>query len=218
MARTTPKRDQALGEEIANSISHGVGFLGAVAVTPILIIRAIPTGTAGVVGASIFCVTTMVLYLSSTLYHAFPKNKAKRVFQIFDHNGIFLLIAGTYTPFTLTILSSGWGWSIFGVVWGLAVFGIVMKSVKGANAGKLSTAIYLGMGWIAVVAIKPLWDNLAGWGFFWLVLGGLLYSLGILFFAFDHRIKYSHFVWHLFVLGGTTCHVVAVFQYVYRAI
>ena len=215
MSQTISKRDQSLGEEIANSISHGVGFLGAVAVTPILIIKAIPTGAAAIVGASIFGTTMMLLYLSSSLYHAFPKNRAKRVFQIFDHSGIFLLIAGTYTPFSLSVLPGAWGWTIFGIVWGLAVLGIVIKSVKGAEAGKLSTALYLGMGWIAVIPFKPLWDNLAGWGFFWLVLGGLFYSAGVIFFAYDHRVKYSHFVWHLFVLGGTACHVVAVFKYVF---
>jgi hemolysin III len=215
MPQSTPKRDQSLGEEIANSISHGVGFLSAVAVTPILIIKAIPTGATAIVGASIFGTTMMLLYLSSSLYHAFPKNRAKQVFQIFDHSGIFLLIAGTYTPFALSVLPGAWGWTIFGIVWGLAAFGIAVKSVKGAKAGKLSTALYLGMGWIAVIAFKPLWDNLAGWGFFWLVMGGVFYSAGVIFFAYDHRIKYSHFVWHLFVLGGTACHVVAVLGYVF---
>jgi hemolysin III len=213
MNTSTIKRDQSLGEEIANSISHGVGFLGAVAVTPIMIIKA--TGMSAIVGASIFGTTMMFLYLSSTLYHAFPKNRAKQVFQIFDHSGIFLLIAGTYTPFSLTVLPGVWGWAIFGVVWGLAALGIVIKSVKGATAGKLSTALYLGMGWIAVIAFKPLWDNLAGWGFFWLVLGGVMYSAGVLFFAYDHRIKYSHFVWHIFVMLGTASHVIAVLGYVY---
>jgi len=209
------KRDQSLGEEIANSISHGIGFLGALAITPILIIAALPSGASGIVAASVFGFTMMVLYLSSTLYHAFPKNKAKRVFQIFDHGAIFLLIAGTYTPFTLNVLPGVWGWTIFGIVWALAVLGVVMKSVGGAKAGKLSTALYLCMGWIAVIAVKPLWDSLPGWGFFWLVAGGVMYSTGVLFFAYDHRIRYSHFVWHLFVLAGTICHVVAVVGYVY---
>jgi hemolysin III len=184
-----------------------------VAITPLLISKA--TGPAAVVGASVFGSTMMFLYLSSTLYHAFPKNRAKHVFQVFDHSGIFLLIAGTYTPFALTVLPNPWGWTIFGLVWGLAAIGITIKSVRGAQAGKLSTFLYLAMGWLAVVAFKPLWMNLAGWGFFWLVLGGLFYSGGVFFFAYDHRIKYSHFVWHLFVLLGTASHVIAVFRYVY---
>jgi hemolysin III len=209
------RRHQSLGEEIANSISHGVGFLGAAAITPILIIAAIPKGATGIVGASIFGTTMMLLYLSSCLYHAFPQNKAKRVFQIFDHGAIFLLIAGTYTPFTLTVLPGAWGWTLFGIVWALAIFGVVLKSVGGANSGKLSTALYLGMGWLAIIAAKPLWDSLQAWGLFWLIAGGAMYSAGVIFFAYDHRIRYSHFVWHLFVLAGTVCHVVAILGYVY---
>ncbi len=208
------KRDQTLGEEIANSISHGVGFLGAVAVTPILIIGAIPSGAAAIVGASIFGTTMMLLYLSSTLYHAFPQSRTKRVFKIFDHGAIFLLIAGTYTPFTLGILQGTWGWTLFGIVWALAIFGVVLKSTAGAGSGKLSTALYLAMGWLAILAVKPLWLNMPGWGLFWLLAGGLMYSAGVIFFVAE-RLKYSHFVWHLFVLAGTACHVVAVYCYAY---
>ena len=145
----TLKREQTLGEEIANSVSHGVGFLGAVAVTPILIIAAQPAGTAAIVGASIFGATMMVLYLASTLYHAFPQSRTKRVFKILDHGAIFLLIAGTYTPFTLGILKGTWGWLLFGIVWGLAILGVVLKSVGGAGTSKLSTGLYLAMGWLA---------------------------------------------------------------------
>jgi hemolysin III len=212
---TQVKYQQSLGEEIANSISHGVGFLGAAAITPILILAAIPTGASGIVGASIFGVTMMLLYLSSTLYHAFPHNKTKRVFQIFDHGAIFLLIAGTYTPFTLTVLPGAWGWTLFGVVWTLAILGVILKSVGGTGKSKLSIALYLGMGWLAVLAAQPLWNSLSAWGIFWLVAGGVMYSAGVLFFAYDHRIRYGHFVWHLFVLAGTACHVVAILGYVY---
>lgn len=208
------KRDQTLGEEIANSISHGVGFLGAVAVTPILIIGAIPSGAAAIVGASIFGTTMMLLYLSSTLYHAFPQSRTKRVFKIFDHGAIFLLIAGTYTPFTLGILQGTWGWTLFGIVWALAILGVVLKSTAGAGSGKLSTALYLAMGWLAILAVKPLWLNMPGWGLFWLLAGGLMYSAGVIFFVAE-RLKYSHFIWHLFVLAGTACHVVAVYGYAY---
>src|SRR5260221_137144 len=158
------KRDQTLGEEIANSISHGVGFLGAVAVTPILIVKSITYGAAAIVGASVFGGTMIVLYLASTLYHAFPHSRTKRVFNILDHAAIFLLIAGTYTPFTLGVLRGAWGWSLFGIVWGLAILGVVIKSVAGASSGKLSTPLYLAMGWIAVVAAKTFWYSVAACG------------------------------------------------------
>ncbi len=210
----TLKREQTLGEEIANSVSHGVGFLGAVAVTPLLIIAAQRAGTAAIVGASIFGATMMVLYLASTLYHAFPQSRTKRVFKILDHGAIFLLIAGTYTPFTLGILKGTWGWLLFGIVWGLAILGVVLKSVGGAGTSKLSTGLYLAMGWLAVLAVKPLWQNMPAWGLFWLLAGGLMYSAGVIFFVAE-RIRYSHFVWHLFVMAGTACHVVAVLLYAY---
>ena len=205
-------RDQSRGEEIANSISHGVGFLGAVAVTPVLIIAAIPSGPSAIVGASIFGATMMVLYLVSCLYHAFPENRAKRLFQIFDHGAIFLLIAGTYTPFTLSVLEGAWGWSLFGVVWSFAIAGVVLKSVGGPRSGKLSTGLYLAMGWMAVVAAKPLYTNLSAEGLFWLLAGGAMYSGGVFFFMIDNRVRYSHFIWHIFVLMGTACHVMAVFK------
>ena len=207
-----PKRQQTLGEEIANAVSHGVGFLGAVAVTPVLIVAAIPSGVAVVVGVSIFGATMILLYLASTLYHAFPHSRTKRLFQIFDHGAIFLLIAGTYTPFTLGLLGGGWGWSLFGIVWGLAIFGVTIKSIGGASSSKLSTGLYRAMGWLAIVAVKPLWLNMPAWGLFWLLAGGLMYSAGVLFFVAE-RIRYSHFIWHLFVLAGTACHVVAVLAF-----
>jgi hemolysin III len=206
-------RQQTLGEEIANSISHGVGFLAAAAITPILVIKAIPMGAAAITGAAIFGATMLVLYLASTLYHAFPNSRTKRLFRIFDHSAIFLLIAGTYTPFTLSVLPGVWGWTLFGIVWGLAIVGVVIKSIHRIGTSKLSMALYLGMGWLAILAINPLYNALPAWGLFWLLAGGLMYSMGIVFFAYDHKIRYSHFVWHLFVLAGTACHVVAVLGY-----
>jgi hemolysin III len=204
------KRDQSLGEEIANSVSHGVGALAAMAVTPIMIVKA--KGAAEVVGVSIFGATMILLYLSSTLYHAFPHSKTKRVFNIFDHGAIFLLIAGTYTPFTLGVLRGIWGWSLLIVVWILAILGVVLKSVAGAKSTKLSTGLYLAMGWLAVFAIKPFWLNMPAAGLIWLVAGGVMYSAGVAFFVAE-RIRYSHFIWHLFVMAGTACHVVAVIGY-----
>jgi hemolysin III len=206
-------RHQTLGEEIANSISHGVGVLAAIAVTPFLIVKAIPLGAAAITGVSIFGATMIVLYLASTLYHAFPHSKTKRVFRIFDHSAIFLLIAGTYTPFTLTVLPGVWGWTLLGIVWSLAVVGVVLKSVRNVGTSKLSIALYLGMGWLAVLAAKPIYESLPSWGLFWLLAGGVMYSVGVLFFAYDHRVRYNHFIWHLFVLAGTSCHVVAVLGY-----
>jgi hemolysin III len=214
MEESIKHRNQSLGEEIANSISHGVGALAAMVITPILIIKAIPIGVAGIVGVSIFSATMIILYLSSCLYHAFPHNKTKRVFRIFDHSAIFLLIAGTYTPFTLTVLHGVWGWSLLAIVWALAVAGVVLKSVASVKSSGLSTALYLGMGWIAVFAAKPLYETLPLWGLVWLIAGGVMYSAGILFFAYDHRVRYHHFIWHLFVMAGTACHVVAVLGFV----
>jgi hemolysin III len=177
------KRDQSLGEEIANSISHGVGALGAMAITPIMIIKAIPEGAAAIVGVSIFGTTMILLYLSSTLYHAFPRSKTKRMFNIFDHGAIYLLIAGTYTPFTLGVLRGAWGWSLLIVVWALAILGVVLKSVAGARSGKFSTGLYLAMGWLAVLAIKPFWLSMPASGLIWLVTGGVMYSAGVFFFV-----------------------------------
>lgn len=206
-------RKQSLGEEIANSISHGIGVLAAISITPLLIIKAVPLGAASVVGVSIFSATMILLYMASTLYHAFPHSKTKRVFRIFDHSAIFLLIAGTYTPFTLGVLPGAWGWTLFGVIWALAVLGVVSKSIHNVGTGRLSIALYLAMGWMGVMAIKPLMANLPTNGLLWLLAGGVMYSIGVIFFANDHRIRYSHFVWHLFVLAGTACHVVSIMGY-----
>ena len=205
------ERHQTLGEEIANSVSHGVGVLASAAAAPILIIAAVHRGgAAGIVGASIFAATMILLYLSSTLYHALPVSRAKRVFQVLDHGAIFLLIAGTYTPFTLGVLRGTWGWTLFGIVWSLALIGIIFKAIFGTRYPKISTILYLAMGWLVIIAIKPLWLNVSAWGLFWLLAGGIAYSLGVVFFALDHRVRYAHFIWHLFVIAGTTCHFFAV--------
>jgi hemolysin III len=203
-------RKQTSGEEIANTISHAVGLLAAVAITPVLISNAFPIGTAGITGATIFGVTMILLYLASTLYHAFPHGKTKKAFQIFDHCAIFLLIAGTYTPFTLRVLPGLWGWSFLGMIWILAVLGVLIKCTQATGTSKLSIAMYLGMGWLAVFVAKPFYDSMPGWSLMWLLLGGGFYTAGVLFFAYDHRYRYNHFIWHLFVLAGTASHVMAV--------
>lgn len=208
------ERHQTLGEEIANSVSHGVAMLAAIAAAPILIVTAVQRGgAAGIVGASIFAATMILLYLSSTLYHALPRCRAKQVFRILDHGAIFLLIAGTYTPFTLGVLNGVWGWTLFGLIWGMAVAGIVLKIVFGARHPRISTTLYLAMGWLAIIAVKPLWQHVPPWGLFWLLAGGVAYTLGVVFFALDKRIRYCHLIWHLFVIAGTTCHFFAVLWY-----
>jgi hemolysin III len=210
---STTGRAPSLGEEIANSVSHGVGFLLALVATPFLVVAAARRGdSAAIVGASVFAATTAVLYLASTLYHALPKNKAKQIFRVIDHSAIFLLIAGTYTPFTLGVLRGTWGWTLFGLVWSLAILGIVLKSVGGIGYPRLSTALYVGMGWLALIAIRPLWVHVPVAGWLWLIAGGLAYTSGIAFYAAE-RVRYGHFVWHVFVLMGTVCHFFAVLWY-----
>jgi hemolysin III len=203
-------RKQTSGEEIANSISHGLGFLMAVAITPVLIVYSVSGGAAGITGVCIFGATMIILYLASTLYHALPDGKSKRVFQILDHSAIFLLIAGTYTPFTLIVLPGAWGWSLFGMIWFLACVGVVIKTINSGGTSKLSIWLYLAMGWLAIVAAQPLYKNMSDSGLIWLLGGGLMYTAGVVFFATDHRVRYNHFIWHLFVIAGTVCHVVAV--------
>ncbi|MHC4955433.1 MAG: PAQR family membrane homeostasis protein TrhA [Planctomycetota bacterium] len=208
------ERAQSPGEEVANSVSHGLGLLAAIAALPVLVVAAARDGSATtIIGASIFGATMVLLYLTSTLYHALPAGRPKQVLQVLDHGAIYLLIAGTYTPFTLGALSGPWGWTLFGLVWGFAAIGLVVKSIGGAGYGWFSNAVYLGMGWLALIVIKPLWESVPGWGIFWLVAGGLSYTLGIVFFVLDERVRYTHFVWHLFVLAGTACHFVAVLNY-----
>jgi len=209
----TPARHQTLGEEIANSISHGVGLLAALVATPILVLAAAADGgTASVVGASVFAGSMLLLYAASTLYHALPRNRAKRVFRTLDHGAIFILIAGTYTPFTLGVLRGAWGWSLFGIVWGFALTGVVLKAAGALRYPVLSTSLYLVMGWLAIVAVRPLWLHIPPAGLLLLLGGGLAYTVGVAFYA-AHRVRYSHFVWHMCVLAGTSCHFLAVLWY-----
>jgi hemolysin III len=208
------RRSLSLGEEIANAVSHGVGAAAAIVGTPFLVLAAARRGGAvAMAGAGVFAGTVLLLYLASTLYHALPRNRAKRVFRVLDHSAIFLLIAGTYTPFTLGILRGPWGWTLFALVWTIAVLGITLKAVGGVRYPGLSTVLYIAMGWLALIAIRPLWVRmpLAGWA--WILAGGLTYTAGIAFYALDKRVRYGHFVWHLFVLAGTACHFFAVLWY-----
>ncbi|HZN55960.1 MAG TPA: hemolysin III family protein [Candidatus Polarisedimenticolaceae bacterium] len=205
-----PERCPTLGEEIANSVSHGVGLLAAAIVVPALIVAAVRQGDGGfIVGASIFAGSILLMYLSSTLYHALPDGRAKRVFRVLDHGAIYLLIAGTYSPFTLGLMKGPWGWTLFGLVWAMAVTGIVLKALGRAWHPILSTGLYLAMGWLGIVALKPLWTYIPLDALGWLAVGGLAYTAGTGFYAM-RRTRYAHFVWHLFVVAGTACHVVAV--------
>ena len=207
-------RAQSLGEEIANSISHGVALLAMLIATPLLIMHSLRRGSAWLVaGAGIFATTVLLLYLSSTQYHALAAGKAKRVFRIIEHASIFLLIAGTYTPFTLGVLRGTWGWTLFGLVWGLAAAGVVLKAFFTGAHPVLSTALYLLMGWLIVVAADPLIARVPKAGLLWLLAGGLCYTAGVGFFAADSRLRYGHLVWHLFVIAGTACHYCAVLWY-----
>lgn len=208
------ERPQSLREELANSICHGVALLASIAAIPILITGAVRDGgVSTVVGASVFGATMLFLYLASTIYHALPVGKAKRAFLVIDHCAIFLLIAGTYTPFTLGVLRGSWGWSLFGVVWGLAIFGTLAKAILGARYQGLSTCLYLAMGWIVVVAAQPMLSSVPLPGLLWLLAGGLAYTIGVAFFLVDSRVRYAHFVWHLFVVAGSFFHFVAVYWY-----
>jgi hemolysin III len=165
-----------------------------------------------VIGASVFSTAMILLFLASTLYHAIPEGRSKRVFQILDHNAIYLLIAGTYTPFTLGVLSGTKGWLLFGLIWGLAVLGLVCKSIGRLSHPIASMALYLAMGWLVLLVAEPLWVAVPAWGLFWLIAGGLAYTTGVAFFAAE-RVRYSHFIWHLFVVLGSFCHFNAVFGY-----
>jgi hemolysin III len=205
---------QSQGEEIANSISHGIGLVSAIIGTPFLIIHAARHGNAGfIVGTIVFATSMILLYFASTIYHAWPIGKAKHCFRIVEHSAIFILIAGTYTPLTLGILRGAYGWALFGIIWGLAIAGVVLKAFYQASHPIISTCLYLLMGWMLVIAVKPIFASMPAAGLFLLIAGGLSYTVGVAFFATDSRIPYGHFIWHLFVLTGTTCHYFLVLWY-----
>ncbi len=200
-------------EEIASAITHGIATLLSIwgFVAMILASHGDPIR---IVSSSIFGICLILLYASSTLYHIVTKPKTKELFQIFDHVCIYLLIAGSYTPLTLVGLGGTWGWSIFGIVWSCAIAGVLLKTIgTGKKDSKLSTALYLVMGWIIIVAIKQLIANVPAEGIAWIVAGGITYSLGVIFYAWE-KLPYNHAIWHLFVLGGSACHVIAFVNYV----
>jgi hemolysin III len=205
-----------LGDILANAITHGVGALLAIAGAVYLI--AVSTGGSAwlVVSCSVFAATLVLVYICSTLYHSLVRTRARHVFHILDHSSIYLLIAGTYTPFTLVSLRGPVGWTLFGVVWSLAVAGVVFKSFAVDRFEVASAVVYLAQGWFVVVAVVPLIHAIGWHGVMWLGAGGIAYTLGIVFFAYD-RLRYFHALWHLFVLAGSICHYFGILFYVVPA-
>jgi len=204
-------RAQSSREEIANSVSHGIGLVAAVFAFPVLVLGSIGQGTAAsVVGASIFATTMVLLYLTSTLYHALPDGRVRELFLKLDHGAIYLFIAGSYTPFALRTDQGASGWLLFYLVWLMAIGGVLLKAFDRIRHPVLSTGMYVVMGWVVLMAAYPLAVSMTASGIHWLVAGGVAYTAGVVFFAADARLRYSHCVWHLFVMAGTACHFVAV--------
>jgi hemolysin III len=201
-------------EEVVNSITHGIGVLLGIAALVLMVVYATMDGSVyGIVSGAIFGASLIIAYASSAIYHAILYPPIKRFFRIMDHSCIFLLIAGTYTPFCLVTLNGPLGWTLFGVVWGLAIIGITMKFLYFDSFKVLSTAIYIGMGWLAVAVVVQLLHNLPLWGCLWMLAGGLAYTIGVIFFVYE-RVPFFHAVWHLFVLAGSICHFFAIYFYV----
>lgn len=212
--KTKGRRDYTLGEEIANSITHGVGIGLSVAALTLLIVFGVQSGDGWKLASAIVYGITLVLeYTASTLYHSFPQPQVKHVFKILDHAGIYLLIAGTYTPFTLVTIREDGGWWVFIMIWALAITGIATEAFWAYRPRWLSAAVYLAMGWLVIFAIRPIVAHLEPAGVWLLVAGGLAYTLGTIFYVFK-KVPYFHAVWHLFVLAGSICHFLSVVLFV----
>lgn len=212
--RQTAAATYTIAEEVAHAVTHGVGLLLSVVALAILVVLASVYGnTWHIVSCSIYGTTLVLLYAASTLYHALPDPRTKEIFRTLDYSAIYLLIAGTYTPFTLVNLRGGWGWSLFGVVWGTALLGIALEVFGPRRARSLSLALYLPLGWVAVFAAKPLFEHIAPGGLVLLFLGGLAYTGGVVFYAWE-RLAYNHAIWHVFVLAGSVLHFFAVVLFV----
>jgi hemolysin III len=212
---TRPRGEHSRGEEVANALSHGAALVAAAAVAPLLIVAAAGRGSvAGVVGASVFAATVLLLYLASTVYHAFPRRRTevKKALEIADHAAIYLLIAGTYTPFALGALRGTTGWTMLGMVWGLALLGVAVKLLRGTRYPLLSVGLYVALGWIVLLWVRPVLSMVPAWGLAWLLAGGLAYTGGVGFFVAE-GLRYGHLAWHLCVMAGTACHFVAVWRY-----
>ena len=207
-------RAWTFGEEVAHSVTHGLGLVASVAGLVVLVILTAATRDPWrITACTIYAATLVLLYAASTLYHALSATRARHVFRVLDHSAIFLLIAGTYTPFALVSLRGPWDWTLLGIVWGLALLGVTAKAVFGARWPVVSTAVYVCMGWVVLVAAKPVVERLPAGAIAWLAAGGLAYTGGVAFYAWT-RLRYSHAIWHLFVLAGSACHYIAVVLYV----
>jgi hemolysin III len=206
--------DEQWFEELANGITHGIGLVLSIVGLAVLVFLSVMRGNAWhIAGCTTFGVSLVLLYTASTMYHSFRSARWKRILKTLDHTAIYLLIAGTYTPFTLVNLRGFWGWTLFTLVWSLSVFGILWKIFNVDRYQIISTLIYIAMGWLVVIAIKPLLLGIPLSGIAWLVAGGLFYTAGVIFFA-ANRIPYNHAIWHIFVLAGSICHYIAVMLYV----
>lgn len=214
LERIPLSQKQTLGEEIANSITHGTGVALSIAALVILVVFAAKRSDAfKVVSFSIYGATMIMLYLASTLYHAFPQPTVKRFFRILDHSSIFLLIAGTYTPVMIGTIRGGWGWTFFGIIWALAIIGINLKIFAMGKLKMISTIIFVFMGWMVVIAVNPIKQATNHAFLMWMLYGGLAYTLGVVFYAWK-KLPYHHSIWHLFVLGGSICHFFGMLQLV----
>lgn len=210
----TDERHETPAEHLANAITHGLGFGLSVACLVLLVVFAsMRRGTWEVVSCSVYGATLVILYLSSTLYHSIHWPRTRKVLNIIDHAAIYLLIAGTYTPYLLVPLRGRLGWTLFGIIWGLAAIGIVFQALFISRYKILSTLSYVAMGWMVIVTIVPLWKALPGMAIIWLVIGGLCYTLGVVFYIWQ-RLKFAHAIWHLFVLAGSLCHYFGILFFV----
>jgi len=204
----------SLAEEIANSITHGLGVAFGITALCVLVISAARQGDPWqVVSFSIYGSSLILLFLFSTCYHSIPAPRVKPIFRYLDHSAIYLLIAGTYTPFLLVKMRGPWGWSLFGTIWGLALAGIILNFVLLGRSRWLGSLIYIGMGWLVVIAMKPLIAAVPPGGILWLVAGGISYTFGVVFYL-ARKLPFNHAIWHLFVLGGSVCHFLAIWLYV----
>jgi hemolysin III len=213
--KRNPVSGQTRREEIANVITHGVGIALGIAGLSILVVFASLKGDPWkIVSFAVYGASIVILYSASTIYHSIKNITLKKIFQIVDHSSIFMLIAGTYTPFVLVNMRGPWGWTLFGLVWGLAIIGIIIKSSLGTGGEKLSTVVYLAMGWIIIIAFKKMISSIPLMGIVWLVIGGVCYSLGAIVFLLENKMPFNHPLWHLFVLAGTVTHFFGILFYV----
>ncbi len=212
MSQSQYRREPTAAEELANGVSHALGLLASLAAAPILLIAAARGGGWAVLGAAVFATSMVCLYLASTLYHSLRGPRAKNFFRVLDHAAIFILIAGTYTPFTLGALRGPWGWTLLGLIWTMAAIGLILTAIPATRHSRASLILYVAMGWLALIAVRPILLHVPLPGILWIGTGGVAYTGGLLFYGM-HRLRYHHFVWHLFVIAGTVCHFFAVLWY-----